>query len=323
MMVRQLKALGVVLGLGLALHACGDETDSVPGDRLGGAAVGDPVTGATALELRPQLRLVGLGDVSDALHVERLEFEAQLFVLPDQLDQPGDAIPIRFVLDENGPRTELPERALRLAGPGAYQVLVRVRPDAEGVSVAVGGALQGPDEPVERGRLDEPFAEPAPSPSEPAPSPSEPAPSPSEPAPSPSEPAPSPSEPAPSPSEPAPSPSEWDEPMPFAEPAPSPSEGGPDATRGKTEAPFADPGATQVEGDPLFVRSQRSFEFYAGTVEVAAGDSELLVTWDVREWLRAVLSEPLGLLGPLPATEGTAPRPGFDDVPTDFRIDAR
>ncbi|MCB9544662.1 MAG: hypothetical protein H6706_02060 [Myxococcales bacterium] len=323
------QALGAILIASLALVACGEEADAPPrGEGVG--AVGGPggAGSATALELRPRLRLVGLGEISDALDVERLSFEAEIFVLPEDLDQAGDAVPVRYVFDEEGDRTELPERALRLSGPGAYQVLVRIRPDADGVSVAVGGALQAPedDELIERGKADDLPLEPAPSPSEPAPSPSEPAPSPSEPAPSPSEPAPSPSEPAPSPSdEPAlPLPGAGGADLPFAEPAPSPSEGGPDDARGKADAVGFDPGETEVEGDALFVRSRRSFEFYAGIVEVTPGDRELLVTWDVSEWLRSVLSEPLGLTGTLvPVPERRTERPGFDDVPADFRIDAR
>ncbi|MEZ4470154.1 MAG: hypothetical protein R3F60_04980 [bacterium] len=289
------QALVATLIAALALAACGEESDApARGDGPGALGGNGGQAGATALELRPRLRLVGLGEISDALDVERLSFEAEIFVLPEDLDQAGDAVPVRYVFDEEGDRTELPDRALRLSGPGAYQVLVRIRPDADGVSVAVGGALQAPEDEefVERGKAEDLPLEPAPSPSEPAPSPSEPAPSPSEPAPSPSEPAPSPSEPAPSPSD-APA---WagaaGGALPFAEPAPSPSEGAPDDARGKADAVGFDPGDTEVEGDALFVRSRRSFEFYAGTVEVTPGDRELLVTWDVREWLRAVLSSP-------------------------------
>jgi hypothetical protein len=304
----------LVVALAIALSACGEGEESTPGAPGGGQAQGQPGTHHLPLELRPRLRLVGLSEISEALEVERLEFEAELFVLPEDAEHVGDAVPIRFILDEDGARTELMERPLRLAGAGAYQVLVRVRPGVEGVSVAVGGALQSPEAPLERGKFDG-IEEPAPSPSEPAPSPSEPAPSPSEPAPSPSEPAPSPSEPAPSPSDGA------DEPEPFAERAPR-AEEAPNA-RGKVDEAFGDPGEMEAGGEPLFVRSRRSFEFYAGVVEVTDGDRELLVTWDVREWLRSVLSEPLGLETPIPISDPADEQPGFDDVPTNFRIDAR
>ena len=319
-----MKRLSSILFIVAAIAACGDVTGD-GGDRQ--AVDGTDGPGATSTQaiqsLSPELRLVGLADVSAAFEVQRLRFDAEIFLLPEDLDNVGDAVPIRFLLDEDGEYTDLPERALRVR-PGAYQVLVRVRPSDDGVSLSVAGEYAAPEEDeeiIQRGKADEPApspSEPAPSPSEPAPSPSEPAPSPSEPAPSPSEPAPSPSEPAPSPSEPAPSPSDQASDLPSAE---RPAEADNDDGRRKDEEGL-DAGETRSEGDSLFVRSTRSFEFYAGVVDIAEGDAEMLVTWDVRDWLRGVLAEPLGL--PLLAhPRAGAPQAGFGETPTDFRIDAR
>ncbi|MCB9538037.1 MAG: hypothetical protein H6704_17425 [Myxococcales bacterium] len=126
-------------------------------------------------------------------------------------------------------------------------------------------------------------------------------------------------EPAPSPAEPAPSPAdEADEPAPSpAEPAPSPARQKPD-----DDPAGLRPGELLPEGQPVDVALRRSFEFYAGTVEVTDGDRELVVTWDIRAWLRVMLAEPLGL--PAPTYEAFEPaRPGFTEGPTDFRADAR
>ncbi|MGK0358992.1 MAG: hypothetical protein ACI9U2_001287 [Bradymonadia bacterium] len=312
-----MKRLSSILFIVVAIAACGDVTGDGADGRLGGGADGPGAMSTQPLQsLSPELRLVGLADVSAAFEVQRLRFDAELFLLPEDLDNVGDAVPIRFLLDEHGEHTDLPERPLRIR-PGAYQVLVRVRPSDDGVSLSVAGEYAAPEDEdiVERGKADD--FEPAPSPSEPAPSPSEPAPSPSEPAPSPSEPAPSPSEPAPSPSEPAPSDSASD--LPSAEREPN-ADG--DDGRRKADEDGLDAGETRSEGDSLFVRSTRSFEFYAGVVDIAEGDAEMIVTWDVRDWLRGVLAEPLGLpVLVLPRAE--APQAGFGETPTDFRIDAR
>lgn len=323
----------LILAAALALAAC-DEGDSTAHVLPNGPGASDPgaAAGRAALELLPRVQLIGLGDVHDAVAVDHLSFAADLYVLPDDVqdDLDGDAVAIRFTFDEGTARTEITEGRLRLLEPGRYRVLVRVRPDEAGVSVAVGGAYVLPEDAagLPQHKADEPAPSPARGVEEPAPSPAdeaaEPAPSPAEPAPSPAEPAPSPAdeagsdpaaeEPAPSPAEPAPSPARGT----AGEPAPSPAR-----ARGKADDLGFDPGTTRAEGEALFVRSSLAYEFYAGTVDIAAGDHELVVTWDVRSWLRALLSEPLGL--PMPAADVVERPavPGFQAAPADFRVETR
>jgi hypothetical protein len=83
-------------------------------------------------------------------------------------------------------------------------------------------------------------------------------------------------------------------------------------------------GIGKPQNEPVYVRSRQAYNFYAGTVDVQRGDTELLVTWDVRTWLRSVLADQLGI-GDGAQTDytQTPQQPGFADVPDDFRIDAR
>jgi hypothetical protein len=284
--MKRLLAMAVAA---VAMVACGDVTGDGDDERLSWTGESGGDSSEHALQsLEPQLRLVGLGDISESFDVERIRFDAELFLLPEDLANVGDAIPIRFLLDEDGEHTDLPERALRVR-PGAYQVLVRVRPSEDGVSLSVAGEYAAPEdeeELVERSK-----AEPAPSPSEPAPSPSEPAPSPSDEA--------------------------SNTELPSAERDDETDDGD---SRQKPDEEGLETGDTRAEGDALFVRSTRSFEFYAGTVDIIEGDTDMVVTWDVRDWLRDVLAEPLGLtlIAPLVDT----PQSGFGEAPADFRIDA-
>lgn len=207
------------------------------------------------------------------------------------------------------------------------------------------------DEPAPSPALDpvSPADEPAPSPAfpqgdEPAPSPAmpegdEPAPSPAmpegdEPAPSPAmpegdEPAPSPAKPESD--EPAPSPA-WPSPEHADEPAPSPAYNGdlPSAEGDdRSDEPAPSPARQKNELDPfnvsddagtLFARSNDAYEFYAGVVVIAADDTELVVTWDARQWLRSVLSDTLGL-DSAPSPNGS-PERAFRNVADQFRIEA-
>ena len=120
-----------------------------------------------------------------------------------------------------------------------------------------------------------------------------------EPTPSPAQPLPSTDEPTPSPAEPSPS---TDEPT----PSPAPGKPGDEDTR-----------------ELVSVRSSRVFEFHAGQVAVSAASENLVVTWDVRTWLRALLATPLGRPASDPSTLPTPDQPGFSAETDDFRVIAR
>ena len=265
------------------LLACGNDAAAPSGGAARGDSPANPVVSqGDALVLTPRVEVVGLGDVFDTLEVIRLTMFADIFVLPVDLDQgDGDAVGVRFDFEAGAAHTKTLQRGLELQQPGRYRVLLRVRPDVDGVSVDLQGRV-APEEVLTRGKADEP----APSPAEPAPSPADEA-----------------DEPAPSPADEA------------DEPAPSPARNKPGA---ELATGFPEP-AREVD-----VSLHRAYEFYAGTVEVTAGDKELVVTWDVRGWLRLAMADSLGLDAPEPETFAPVPA---DDVPggmpADFRIDAR
>ncbi len=70
---------------------------------------------------------------------------------------------------------------------------------------------------------------------------------------------------------------------------------------------------------PFQLHSINSFEFYAGVVEIHRDSRELLVTWDVRSWLREVVVDELNL------SNEEAPREpvGFRPVAAEFSLIAR
>ena len=291
------------IGLGLAaiasltLAACGDEDTAVMGRNAPTASTqgNDPVV-ESALVLRPRLELVGLGDIFEALRVTRLSFTAELFLLPEDVGD-GDAIDIRFDFRDGVAATKTLQRDLHLDAAGRYRILLRLHPAGDdAVSVNVEGRVDDGAELI-RQKADEP----APSPAEPAPSPADEA-----------------DEPAPSPAEPAPSPADEAD-----EPAPSPAEPAPSPARQKADDGTGASAGEQLSGSsPMQVALHRSFEFYAGTVQVASEDTELVVLWDIRGFLRVMLAEPLGL--PVPPQAAVAvERPGFEDTPADFRLETR
>ncbi len=310
--------------IGLALMGCGTGDFSDTDSNHEATAPNASDTDTQSLELRPRVELVGLEDIYDALQVDRLSFAAEIFVIPAEDATEGAAASIRFDLRDGESSTRLLGQALSLAGTGRYQVLVRVRPNDEDVSVRIEGEYLTAEEIEARGKDEEPAPIPADESENPA---DEPAPIPADEA---EEPAPIPAdeaeEPAPIPAdeadEPAPIPADDPDAPPSAEPAPIPADvPGEEREKGDDVLGF-DHGSVQTEGDPILVTSGRAFEFYAGVVDVKAGSTELVVMWDVRSWLRALLAEPLGL----PAADRVADEEadsGFSDVPRDFHIRAR
>ena len=120
------------------------------------------------------------------------------------------------------------------------------------------------------------------------------------------------------PSEPVPS-----EPVPSPDvPVPSPAD---DTTRSKgnlgdlNSADLSE--ALIVEaGEVVIIRSRRAFDFDAGAVVVHAESTELVVTWDVRNWLRTLLSD-LVADGQI-HRDALDPRSATGDARDSFYVDA-
>jgi hypothetical protein len=322
------RALPFVIGIFLIGFGCGESTIDSEGDNPNGHSTwGKTGSSQQALQLTPRIELTGVSDVFDALELTQIAFNAQLFVLPERLDDGliGDAVPLRYDFNEGIAQSVAVERDLVLPNPGNYRVLLRVEPADDGVSLNVSGAFGAPEAAArEKGQ------EPAPTTAEPAPTTAdgndddEPAPTTAEPAPTTAEPAPTAAdgtegegeanEPAPTTADSADS-----DDSPSSEPAPTTAEPAPTTARNKGDT--FDPGVTEEAGERLFYTSREAFEFYAGVVSVTAESRELVVTWDVRPWLRLVLSEPLGI----PETElgvGSTggPSVGFRGATNNFKI---
>ena len=73
----------------------------------------------------------------------------------------------------------------------------------------------------------------------------------------------------------------------------------------------------------MSVSSGDAFEFVAGTVNVNRSQSELIVTWDVRGWLRIMFADPLGIPEALPMEAIFSSKPGFDDSRDSFNVICR
>ena len=290
------------LAAAIALTACGtDDPTRAPTNGSVNVEVEPTATVVSPVLLAPRLELVGLADVFDDLVVTGVRFDAEIYLLPEGKDPAlsGDMVPVHFEFEGGRAKTTSPDGQLRLTAAGNYRVLVRVRGEDGGPSVEIeGGLLRAVD--ATRAKAETPEAE------EPTPSPAQPLPSTDEPTPSPAEPTPSPAEPSPSTDEPTPSP---------AEPSPSTDEPTPSPARGK-------PGDEDTR-ELVSVRSSRVFEFHAGQVAVSAASENLVVTWDVRTWLRALLATPLGRPASDPSTLPTPDQPGFSAETDDFRVIAR
>jgi len=333
------RALAILVSSAVLTLGCGDVTVENPGESPNAhPAWGKVNASQQALQLTPRIELTGLSDVFDVLELTEIAFNAEMFVLPEQLDDGllGDAVPLRYDFSDGTAQSIVVERDLVLPNPGNYRVLLRVEPADNGVSLNLAGAYGSPTA-IAREKGDD---EPAPTTAEPAPTTAEPAPTTAddpdeEPAPTTAEPAPTTAEPAPTVAdnidgegepvnEPAPTTADGidGEGTPSSEPAPTTAEPAPTTARNKGDT--FDPGTTQEGGERLFYSSREAYEFYAGVVTVTAESKELVVTWDVRPWLRLVLSEPLGI----PATEldiGTigAPSVGFRGATTNFKLVTR
>ena len=333
------RALAILVSTSLLALGCGDATvDSSSDSPNAHPAWGKTQTSQQALQLTPRIELKGLSDVFDVLELTEVTFNAEMFVLPEHLEDGllGDAVPLRYDFSDGTAQSIVTERDLVLPNPGTYRVLLRVEPADNGVSLNLAGAYGAPTA-VAREKGDE---EPAPTTAEPAPTTAEPAPTTAdnpdeEPAPTTAEPAPTTAEPAPTVAdnidgegepvnEPAPTTADNvdGEGMPSSEPAPTTAEPAPTTARNKGDT--FDPGTTQEGGERLFYSSREAFEFYAGVVTVTPESKELVVTWDIRPWLRLVLSEPLGI----PTTDldigaTGAPAVGFRGASTNFELITR
>lgn len=308
-----------LLAAALLSTACGDETTGPAGEATA-------VTRADeALALAPRVDVRGIDAVFATLLLERLDFDAELFVMPteNRNDHPGAVAAIRVIVQDGQATTESLDGDLVLDKAGRYRVLLRIDPSEDGVSVNVDGQVTDAES-VARGKG---VLEPAPvaadddgeseGDDEPAPTPAEPAPTPAEPAPTPAD-------------DPWGQAGEAYEPLPgepgqapHSEPAPTPAEPAPTAARAKPGQPGIDPGDSRESGARISVSSRASFEFYVGVVEIETDDTELVITWDVSGWLRELLAEPLGI-APEPADDAGSDVPGaFHDIAAAFQLIAR
>ena len=300
------RALAILVSSAVLTLGCGDVTVENPGESPNAhPAWGKVNASQQALQLTPRIELTGLSDVFDVLELTEIAFNAEMFVLPEQLDDGllGDAVPLRYDFSDGTAQSIVVERDLVLPNPGNYRVLLRVEPADNGVSLNLAGAYGSPTA-IAREKGDD---EPAPTTAEPAPTVADNIDGEGEPV-----------------NEPAPTTADGidGEGTPSSEPAPTTAEPAPTTARNKGDT--FDPGTTQEGGERLFYSSREAYEFYAGVVTVTAESKELVVTWDVRPWLRLVLSEPLGI----PATEldiGTigAPSVGFRGATTNFKLVTR
>jgi len=323
----------------LFVAGCGDHV-VVQSSSTGGAPWETSVVGTkdSALTLVPTIEVTGTEHVFDVLDVNRLSFDAELFLLPLDVtgNAAGDAIALHFDFEDGEETTSVSARPFSLAGPGTYRVLLRVHPADDGISLDIGGQISGPI--VERLHK---ATEPAPTAAdgtdeEPAPTAAsekcEPAPTAAdgnneEPAPTAArekcEPAPTAADgdgDAESAYEPAPTAADGEENPPSSEPAPTAAEPAPTAAREKTSIDSLELDSDTLEEAELSVSSRQEFDFYAGVVEIGLGDRELLVTWDVRSWLRSVLSEPLGIPDGPTSAPADFEEPGFDEMQESFEL---
>ena len=309
------RALAILVSTSVLALGCGDVTVDNGGDSPNAhPAWGKTQSSQQALQLTPRIELTGVSDVFDVLELTEISFNAEMFVLPEHLDDGllGDAVPLRYDFSDGTAESIPTERDLVLPNPGNYRVLLRVEPADNGVSLNVTGAYGAPTA-VAREKGDE---EPAPTTAEPAPTTAEPAPTTADNIDGEGE-----GEPV---NEPAPTTADGadGEGTPSSEPAPTTAEPAPTTARNKGDT--FDPGATQEGGERLYYSSREAFEFYAGVVTVTAESKELVVTWDVRPWLRLVLSEPLGIpAAELDVGSTGGPSVGFRGATKSFKLVTR
>ncbi|MBU1431618.1 hypothetical protein KKF91_13830 [Myxococcota bacterium] len=307
--------VALALPFALLLWACAE-----PAPIIEAAPLAEPAPETVAvdeLSLRPRLEPIGLSRVDERLTLTALDFNAEIFLLPEALDDGprSDAVGLSFHYEE-GQAVTSSARALRVSEAGRFQVLVRVRPGPDGYSVRLTGhldheegALTALEERGEAGPIaardkweagpiaarDEDEAGPIAARDEDEAGPI--------------------------------AARDEDEAGPIA--ARDEDEAGPIAARDKGEAgPIAardeDPSALgllrpdRLSLLPLSVDSEEAFEFYAGVVDVGEDAQELLVTWDVRFWIRTLLADVVDLDTRAPLTQA-----GFQDMPSEFRLIAR
>lgn len=332
-MLYRLLTFALLFALG-----CGDE-GLVYSSSEGGQSSDAPTVGSKEhkLTLVPTIEVNGTQQVFAELDIDRISFDAELFLLPvdAEADHAGDAISLHFDFENGQERTSVSARPISLAGPGKYRVLLRVHAAEEtGVSLDIGGLLSGPvaqrlykaTEPAPTaadGNDEEPAPTAASEKCEPAPTAAdgndqEPAPTAAneicEPAPT----AADGNDEAESAYEPAPTAADGNDP-PSAEPAPTAAEPAPTAAREKASIDSIELAENEDEAR-LSVSSRQEFDFYAGVVDVRWGDQELVVAWDVRTWLRSVLAEPLGISPEAALEAERLDEPGFDEMQGSFEL---
>jgi hypothetical protein len=318
------RALILLVAVCIGALACAPDDDAVRSGVGASDGTGDDLaTRSDQITLAPRVVLLGLNEIDETIRLNELAFEAEIFVLPDDragTDGMGDVASVAYEYVRGRSLTSLLGEGVVLPGEGTYHVSVQIRAMADEPTVQVsgeyteqveqdlggGGTDRAPYTPGSGDQGQSSDSEPTPEPmdgegDEPTPEPMDG----------------EGDEPTPEPMEPTPEPmdGEGDEPTPEPmdegegdEPTPEPMDEGAAETGGEgaatggadrdAEGTFADEVMTRIQpdpGDPIQVDSFREFTFYAGTVEVRRDSTDLIVTWDVRGWLRALLAQALGL----------------------------
>lgn len=274
------RALILLVAVCIGALACAPDDDAVRSGVGASDGTGDDLaTRSDQITLAPRVVLLGLNEIDETIRLNELAFEAEIFVLPDDragTDGMGDVASVAYEYVRGRSLTSLLGEGVVLPGEGTYHVSVQIRAMADEPTVQVSGEYTeqveqdlgggGTDRaPYTPGSGDQGQS----SDSEPTPEPMD---------------------------------GEGDEPTPEPMDEGAAETGGEGAATGgadrDAEGTFADEVMTRIQpdpGDPIQVDSFREFTFYAGTVEVRRDSTDLIVTWDVRGWLRALLAQALGL----------------------------
>lgn len=321
--------LGFVVGGLLFGAGCGEGLDGGSGDSAVQGAQSAPGDSESALNIHPRVELIGLSDIYSDFELTHLDFTARLYLLPSDGSAAGVSAEMDVEFDGDRVYTHLNAEHLTLAQGGTYDVLLGIYPSDGRASVIIGGNLDLPVDDIteSRGKGDdaeqqdnfEPVPMPARNPADdPGAESGEPA----------SEPVPMPARNGDPSSEPVPMPARDGDPS--SEPVPMPARDG--DNRGKGELPgerdlegeeVLDPTDDRGNalGEPVFVQSRRIFEFRVGQISLDEDTRELLVTWDVSEWLGALVADAFG--EPVETSSSDEPEAGFSDTQQTFQLSSK
>ena len=111
-----------------------------------------------------------------------------------------------------------------------------------------------------------------------------------------------------------------------AEPAPTAAEPAPTAARDKVNQGILS--GVNLDrafelGEQVSVSSSTAYEFVVGRIWARRNQSELLLTWDVRGWLRVMFAETLGVPEDFTISPAFNPLLGVSEQRSDFSVRTR